>query len=93
MADSHSLKSLWLTATNSGKRLSPALQRGQARPRLHADAGVHGDAAFAQREYGVQVELGHFGEVVRKAREAQDEVDERRRVGGRRAAEAADQAS
>ena len=41
--------------------------------------------------HGVQVELGHLGEVVREPAEPVDEVDQRGRVGRRRAAEAGDE--
>ena len=63
----------------------------RGRARLHADACVDGDAAVRHADHGVEVELGNLGQVLGEPREALDEVDEGGRVGGRRAAVAADE--
>ena len=52
------------------------------RPR-QADARVDGDAADRQRLDRVQVELGDLGQIVRKLRQPQQQIDERRLVGRR----------
>src|SRR5207248_1512496 len=69
----------------------PALERRGAQAGVDADPGVHGDAAVRPRHHRVEVELRDFREILRELREAVHEVDERGRVGRRRAAEAADE--
>ncbi len=57
------------------------------------DAGIDCDGAIRKAEDRVEVELGHRRQIVTECREPVDEVDERRRVGGLGAAEAADESS
>src|SRR5829696_5449654 len=59
-----------------GLRAQPLLRPG------NPDAGVHRDAAVGQRQYRVEVELGDRGMFVAEARQAEDQVGKRVRVGG-----------
>src|SRR5581483_7501251 len=69
----------------------PALQALRARPRAKADPGIDGDAPLLRRDHRVEIELLRLRQLLGEAGKPKDEVDERLRVGRRRAAKAGDE--